>query len=63
MKVDWLSAGVGLPAFELLIVGLITGRMPNAVIEPQKEQNSLGYWALGMLYAAIAIGSFYIAIR
>lgn len=59
MNLDWLAIAVSLGAAALFITGLITGRMPNAVIEPERTRNPLGFWALGFIYALVSAGGLY----
>lgn len=59
---DFLALGVGALAAAMLVAGLTTGRMPNAMIEPSRVENPVGFWAMGMLYAAITVGCFMIAL-
>lgn len=62
MELDWLAIAVGLGAAALFITGLVTGRMPNAVIEPERAHNPIGFWALGIVYALVSAGGLYRAV-
>jgi hypothetical protein len=52
--VDFLQLGIGVLAAVMLAAGLATGRMPNAVIEPERTRNPIGFWSLAALYAFIS---------
>lgn len=51
---DFLQFGIDILAAVMLAAGLATGRMPSAVIEPERTRNPIGYWALATLYAVIS---------
>jgi hypothetical protein len=53
---EWFELAGALVAGLLLLDGLRTGTMPNAVIEPQRVTNPIGFWALGVVYAVSAVG-------
>jgi len=59
---DWIAWGVFALASGLLIAGLATGRMPNAVIEPKRDINPVGFWALAGVYAFGALVALYLAV-
>lgn len=63
MSIDWIAIGMSILALGLLAVGLVTGRMPNSVVEPERENNPVGYWALGAVYLMVSVASLYIAIK
>ena len=60
---DWLPLGIGLFAAAMLVSGLVSGRMPSAVMEPSRADNPLGFWCLAVIYGAIAIGGAGLAVR
>jgi hypothetical protein len=60
---DWLALAIGVLAVALLLTGLITGRMPNAVIEPTRLERPAGFWSLGAIYAVIAVECAILAFR
>jgi hypothetical protein len=49
-QVDWLAAFGFFVTFGLLVTGLLTGRMPNTVIEPERATNPIWFWALAAVY-------------
>jgi len=59
VKLDWLAIAIGLGAAALFIIGLVTGRMPNAVIEPERARNPIGFWAIGITYALVSAVALY----
>lgn len=34
-----------------LVIGFVTGRLPNSVIEPERATQPWGFWALATVYA------------
>jgi hypothetical protein len=62
VELDWLAIAVGLGAAALFITGLVTDRMPNAVIEPEGASNPIGFWTLGIVYALVSADGLYRAV-
>lgn len=50
-----MGLGMFAVASALLATGLVTGRMPNAVIEPKRSSRPFFFWCLAAIYAGCAL--------
>lgn len=57
MAFAWLFLAV--LAAALLVAGLATGKMPNAVREPRRASEPVFYWVLGATYGFVELGALF----
>ena len=51
----WLGLAIFAGALAMLVTGLVTGRMPNAVLEPIRREQPLLYWSMAGVYAMASV--------